>query len=69
MKYTRGIVKTKFLITFLQELQQIRNSLPDTVKIQRVEERLSALGKFYMQACFCATIVASEHYRKNVVLL
>ena len=27
-----------------QELQQIRNSLPDTVKIQRVEERLSALG-------------------------
>ena len=27
-----------------QELQQIRNSLPDSVKIQRVEERLSALG-------------------------
>ncbi|CAC5403973.1 eukaryotic translation initiation factor 6 [Mytilus edulis] len=27
-----------------QELQHIRNSLPDTVKIQRVEERLSALG-------------------------
>lgn len=27
-----------------QELQQIRNSLPDTVHIQRVEERLSALG-------------------------
>ena len=27
-----------------QELQQIRNSLPDAVKIQRVEERLSALG-------------------------
>merc|ERR1712025_1193286 len=26
-----------------QELQQIRNSLPDSVKIQRVEERLSAL--------------------------
>ena len=25
-------------------LQQIRNSLPDTVHIQRVEERLSALG-------------------------
>ena len=24
--------------------QQIRNSLPDTVHIQRVEERLSALG-------------------------
>ena len=27
-----------------QELQQLRNSLPDSVKIQRVEERLSALG-------------------------
>ena len=26
------------------ELQPIRNSLPDSVKIQRVEERLSALG-------------------------
>ena len=28
----------------LQELQHLRNSLPDTVKIQRVEEKLSALG-------------------------
>jgi len=27
-----------------QELQQIRNSLPDSVRIQRIEERLSALG-------------------------
>lgn len=27
-----------------QELQHIRNALPDTVAIQRVEERLSALG-------------------------
>ncbi|XP_059471725.1 eukaryotic translation initiation factor 6 [Neocloeon triangulifer] len=27
-----------------QELQHLRNSLPDSVKIQRVEERLSALG-------------------------
>lgn len=26
------------------ELQHIRNSLPDKVKVQRVEERLSALG-------------------------
>jgi translation initiation factor 6 len=26
------------------ELQVIRNSLPDSVRIQRVEERLSALG-------------------------
>ncbi|KAJ2703236.1 Eukaryotic translation initiation factor 6, partial [Coemansia spiralis] len=27
-----------------QELQHIRNSLPDSVAIQRIEERLSALG-------------------------
>jgi len=27
-----------------QELQHIRNSLPDEVKVQRIEERLSALG-------------------------
>ncbi|CAG8584839.1 11840_t:CDS:2, partial [Acaulospora morrowiae] len=27
-----------------QELEHLRNSLPDSVKIQRVEERLSALG-------------------------
>lgn len=27
-----------------QELQHIRNCLPDSVRIQRVEERLSALG-------------------------
>ena len=28
----------------VQELQHLRNSLPDEVKIQRVEEKLSALG-------------------------
>jgi hypothetical protein len=27
-----------------QELQHLRNTLPDDVKIQRIEERLSALG-------------------------
>jgi len=27
-----------------QELQHLRNSIPDSVKIQRIEERLSALG-------------------------
>ena len=27
-----------------QELQHLRNSLPDSVKIRRIEERLSALG-------------------------
>lgn len=31
-------------ITTDQELQGLRNSLPDSVKVQRVEERLSALG-------------------------
>jgi len=30
--------------TFDTELQHIRNALPDTVKVQRIEERLSALG-------------------------
>ena len=31
-------------ITTDMELQVIRNSLPDSVKIQRIEERLNALG-------------------------
>lgn len=31
-------------ITTDQELQSLRNHLPDTVKVQKVEERLSALG-------------------------
>jgi len=35
-------------ITTDQELQHLRNSLPESVKIQRVEERLSALGN-----CIC----------------
>ncbi|CAI5164036.1 BEM_HP_G0003620.mRNA.1.CDS.1 [Saccharomyces cerevisiae] len=40
--YHRGLlVPTQ---TTDQELQHLRNSLPDSVKIQRVEERLSALG-------------------------
>lgn len=30
--------------TFDTELQHIRNALPDSVIVQRVEERLSALG-------------------------
>ena len=33
-----------FSLSLLKELQHLRNSLPDTVKIQRVEEKLSALG-------------------------
>jgi len=35
-----------------QELQHLRNSLPDSVKIQRIEEKLSALGN---------CIVANDH--------
>lgn len=30
--------------TFDTELQHIRNALPESVKVQRIEERLSALG-------------------------
>jgi len=53
----RGAVRTKALVntgnrhgllvpstTNDQELQHLRNSLPDAVAVQRVEERLSALG-------------------------
>jgi len=32
------------MMTTDMELQVLRNSLPDSIKIQRVEERLSALG-------------------------
>lgn len=40
-----------------QELQHLRNSLPDSVKIQRVEERLSALGN----VCLANDYVALVH--------
>jgi len=40
-----------------QELQHIRNSLPDHVKIQRIEERLSALGNVIV----CNDYVALVH--------
>jgi len=40
-----------------QELQHIRNSLPDSVKIQRVEEKLSALGNIIA----CNDYVAPVH--------
>lgn len=39
------------------ELQHIRNSLPDNVKVQRVEERLSALGNVMV----CNDYVALVH--------
>jgi len=40
-----------------QELQHIRNSLPDSVKLQRVEEKLSALGNVIA----CNDYVALTH--------
>lgn len=40
-----------------QELQHLRNSLPDDVKIQRIEERLSALGNVIV----CNDYVALVH--------
>ena len=40
-----------------QELQHIRNSLPDSVSIRRVEERLSALGNVIA----CNDYVALAH--------
>jgi len=39
-----------------QEMLHIRNSLPDSVKVQRVEERLSALGNCVMANDYCALI-------------
>ena len=36
-----------------QELQHLRNALPDHVKIQRIEERLSALGNIIVCNDYC----------------
>lgn len=44
-------------LPIFQELQHIRNSLPDAVKLQRVEERLSALGNVIA----CNDYVALTH--------
>ena len=38
------------------ELQHLRNSLPDEVRIQRVEERLSALGNVIACNDYCALV-------------
>lgn len=46
------------------ELQHLRNSLPDSVKIQRVEERLSALGNVIA----CNDYVALVHPDLDKVL-
>ena len=47
-----------------QELQHIRNSLPDSIKIQRVEEKLSALGNVIT----CNDYVALAHPDLDKVL-
>lgn len=44
-------------LTTDQELQHLRNSLPDTVQIRRVDERLSALGNVIL----CNDHVAIAH--------
>lgn len=47
------------------ELQHLRNSLPDAVKIQRVEERLSALGNVIA----CNDYVALVHPDLDKVMM
>ena len=39
-----------------QELQHLRNALPDEVKVQRIEERLSALGNVVACNDYCAIV-------------
>ncbi|CAL5422765.1 unnamed protein product [Camellia sinensis] len=43
--------------TILQELQHLRNSLPEQVVVQHIEERLSALGNYIA----CNDYVALTH--------
>jgi len=39
-----------------QEMMHLRNSLPDNVRIQRIEERLSALGNVVLTNDYCALV-------------
>ena len=39
-----------------QELQHLRNALPDQVQVQRIEERLSALGNVIACNDYCALV-------------
>jgi len=48
-----------------QELQHLRNSLPDEVAIQRVEERLSALGNVIACNGACAPLPGSHRLCGN----
>lgn len=51
--------------TFDTELQHIRNALPDTVKVKRIEERLSALGNVIA----CNDYVALVHPEIDKVII
>ena len=53
------------MIVLAKELQHLRNSLPDQVVVQRVEERLSALGN----CIACNDHVALTHTDLDKVLL
>lgn len=44
LQYFKVALILLFLLCSIQELQHIRNSLPEKVRVRRVEERLSALG-------------------------
>ena len=44
LQYFKVALLLLFLLCSIQELQHIRNSLPEKVCVRRVEERLSALG-------------------------
>lgn len=44
LQYFKVALLLLFLLCSIQELQHIRNSLPEKVRVRRVEERLSALG-------------------------
>lgn len=51
-------------VTIAEELQHLRNSLPDQVVVQRIEERLSALGN----CIACNDHVALTHTDLDKVL-
>jgi translation initiation factor 6 len=51
-------------MAIVEELQHLRNSLPDRVRVQRIEERLSALGNCIV----CNDHVALTHTDLDKVL-
>lgn len=53
------------VMAIVEEMQHLRNSLPDHVVVQRIEERLSALGN----CIACNDHVALTHTDLDKVLL